>query len=544
MKILRLSRLIVAISLLPVLLFSAKLDSIEIVVSPPFPDTTDDIQGIGYRLLNKIHFNSRDFTVLRLNPLSLGSFVDSSSIAYAEVVLRSYPFWDDAKFIPLTPESTKWQLKIHDLWTMKVKASFRYVAERGEWSLGMEEENLLGLGAYFSAGYAHYVDRNWWRFATKFYGIPARGWDIAGYYNKIRKEWKTKMELLRPQIYNPNENLFFISARAESVSIQRFMSLAVPYDTTYRKKIGLYSEVLFKIKNKYAGIGMAVEQKTLNVEDTGYKYIIAPVIGRYSIFRNKFLQLRNLDNFSRIEDLSVGYELSLGCGYCSFWRCERFPPPTLPNRSAPFYGLPQSLVDIPEIVARMQIFARLGYNYANDKFYFGMNGGSKWILGDGESFFKIRFFVPASENSKWRFGIGLDCDLVFSGEKFFVADGRNGFRGFPLYYEVSQYKDERTFSKMTTELRYFPDFEFFTICPGFAAFMDVGAMNLGRSNAHYISDFGISIRLASTRSTTGNVNRFEFSYSPQTKKIGFTLDSGQAFSFFLPLEIAPMFKEE
>lgn len=553
--ILRILALTAIVNLLPILLFSAKLDSVYVIVSPPFPDTVGGIQGSAYKLLNNLHFASRDFTVLRLNPIPTGANVDSSSIAYAEAVLRSYPFWNEAKFTHLSPESTKWRLMVHDLWTTKINASFRYIAERGEWALGLEEENLLGLGMCLSAGYAHRINKNWWQFATILYGIPAKGWDIIGHHNQMGRQWETELELIRPQAYNPQGNLFFLSVRAESTRVVRYYSGAIPGYVIMKKFGQIYGEYLLRRGFFYFGLASGYDRRTYGclyendreneVSQPQYTSMIwCPTAARFSLYKRKFLQSKNVDNFGRVEDIPAGIKIGLSVG-------------TDIARKRSLSKTP-NFCELEAQLSRMSTF------------YIGGLIKYRFFLTNISTRCAARIFLPADTLSLYRIGIGLDRWEVSASSKedsemsryleYLVADGTIGFRGFPPYY-ITTLGDEALY-KLSGEIRIFPKIEFLTIRFGFAIFGDWGWIEPRRHQptdeykAHsqanirknyerdYLWDFGISLRLASTRSTTGNVNRFEISYSPQTKKISFTLDSGQAFSFFLPLEIEPLFSKK
>ncbi len=519
----------------------AQVDSIAVKVLPPYPKEKGII-GLGYSILNAIHLDSRPWTVKRLCPIKSKNETDSASFSDAERIMRSYPFWSDAK-IRLDKNSRKLDIAIQELWTTKLDLRLRYVADEFEWGGWLEEENFSGLGAYASVGYAHYIENNWWETAMKLYGFPTHKWDLSAYYNKNGGEWSAGGKFLGNENYIDNENLLFLSAEAESVSITRYYSGAVVRDTMDIDKISVTGEYLFNRKNFYLGIAAGYFDKSLRIHDRGGEwdcnpsiftfdtsYSWIPVMVRFSYLSRKFFQTKNVDNFSRFEDIPIGLSTTGAVGLN--------------------FGYKHNIDDDKKSASSAKVTGAFllgkSYNYIGFKYkamydyeYFGIH---------------FRTFAPTDSSSIIRFGAGADIMWLQSdfGDKYLVADGRTGFRGFPAYYEVA-YRNNEPFVKLSAEMRIFPKFEIFTLRPGFALFADAGGTYWNNpeiwseypyhKNDGWMVDFGASLRICSTRSSRGNVNRFEISYSPQTKTISFTIDSGQAQSFYLPLGLSSLLSE-
>jgi len=520
---------ILTISLFFSIPLTAQVESLNVEVIPPFPKAKG-IVGFGYSLLNTLHFDSKPWTVRRLCPISTGDSITTIQMDDAARILRSYPFWGDAQILS-NADSNVFTAQVQDLWTTKVNASLRYIVNELEWSLALEEENLGGFGAYISGGYAHNVDKDWWQFGTKIYGFPTRKWDLSGYYNRNGNEWQAGGSLLKPDERNPSGDLVFLSAGAESISINRYFSGGAPKDTVERDFKYAAVEYLFKIDKMYlGGAGGYIDKSLQNryVESgssaipithllSENSHIRVPLMIRFSLLSREFVQLRNLDNFKRIEDISLGWCADCAIGFDANSK------------------------------SRIEKFVVLSVSHATIHFerYWAWRTNLTSKYGDEELSFGLKTFSPIDTMSLMRLGISGEC-ILFSYrnlDKLLIVDGRNGFRGFPAYYAVQN--GDGTFLKISSELRLFPHFEFLTLQPGFALFADFGGVSeeFLPDRSGLIVDAGISLRLASTRSTTGNVNRFEFSYSPQTKTWAFTLDSGQAFSFYLPLGIGALLPE-
>ena len=505
------SRLTIStISLLAVVIVFAQVDSIAVQVLPPFPEEKG-IVGFGYSLLNALHLDSRPWTVKRLCPIKTGDTLTASCIQEAERIMRSYPFWNDAKIFPLG-DSSAVNIIVQELWTTKLNLSVKYVADRLEWGCWMEEENFAGLGAYASGGYANYIDKSWWETSMKVYGFPTHKWDLSAYYNRNDQEWSAGGRFFRNENYINAANLLFLSAAGESVSVPRYYSGAVAMDTIEVEKISAAGEYLIGKGRYYLGIAVGYLKKSLRTyysdepfSSNTYYQSYYPAMLRLSYLSRKFFQTRNVDNFVRIEDIPLGLSLTAAVGLNSGH-----------NKHALFTNFAGAFTT-------HNLYSYIGLKYKN-------------IYDYKICTMNFRAFSPLDSNSIFRLGAGIDIIWLTSdfGDKFLVADGRTGFRGFPAYYEVT-YSNDNPFTKLSTELRLFPRFEIFTLRPGIAFFVDAGGADWTHG---WMIDFGMSLRICSTRSSRGNVNRFSISYSPQTKTIGFIVDSGQALSFYFPLGLS------
>ncbi|MCD6418463.1 hypothetical protein J7M00_06755, partial [bacterium] len=397
-------------------------------------------------------------------------------------------------------------------------------ATQGISELITRKENFAGLGTYLSCGYAQYIERNWWETAMKLYGFPTRQWDLSGYYNRNGREWSAGGKFFKNANYIDSGNLLFAKIEAESVSVQRYYSGAVLRDTMDIEKNFASAEYLIGGGGFFYGVAAAYLKKSVlahrdsTSSNSAARWL--PLMFRISYFSRKFFQTRNVDNFSRIEDIPTGISATISAGY-DFKKSDG------------------------NISKKIPLYLELcgAAIFKNSYHYVGLKMEKKYDY-EIESI-KFRSFAPVDSSKIFRFGIGADVVWLQSdcGDRYFIADGRTGFRGFPAYYEVDY--DDNPFLKLSAEVRIFPQFEIFTLRPGIALFADAGGTYWGKvaedfhKNSGWMTDFGVSFRICSTRSSRGNVNRFEISYSPQTRTVGFTIDSGQALSFYRQFDLNP-----
>ena len=513
--------------------------SVEIL--EPFPDDSDFI-GIPYRIANFLHINSYPWTVRRLYPLKSGEKLDSLQIADAERILRAYSFWSDAK-IAVKRDSTLDKITVNELWTTKASASVSYLGEL-EWSLFLEEENFFGFGAYITAGYGHYIERDWWTFGSIVYGLPIHGTNWEAIYNRHRDEWSIKTGIGHFESQNPDDNcLSDFSFQGININKYLYLSGGEISDTLGLEEYKLSSEFLRKADTHYGGVSIGLIWKELKYPfgfnpsiyslqfiEPQSEFTFIPMILRYSNMSRKFVQMQNVNNFNRVEDIPIGYHLTLGLG-------GTIKSNIFDNGSG-----------TGEIRGLEQIYiSQLSASAIEFSTYFAASVGYRKFWDKTLANFRAKVFVPANVKSFVRLGFGLDYyNIEWVGQyNQLCLDGRTGLRGFSAFYNVSPV-DEAEFFKFTAELRVYPELEVCTIRPGFALFCDIGRLTeieteyLSTEDGDILLDIGLSLQICSTRSTVGNINRLDISYNPQTKAIGFTIDSGQMFSFFFPMAPKPL----
>ncbi len=491
---------------------AARVDSIRVTVHEPYPEAKG-IAGFVYSVLNLVHVNSKAGTVLRLCPLSVGDTVNQSLLRETERILRSYPFWCDAE---AQMESTTLAIDVQDAWTTKLEASLRYIAAETEWSVALEEENLLGLGAYLSAGFAHYIEGNWAELSGKLYGFPTKDLSPSLSFRKRNGEWKWALSLKSTSDSELAHLIIFSDVAAGSTSVPRFASGATPVDSLNARRWRGSAEALVRFGDVLGGVGAHYRLASLHattLPDTGYAVVAAAC--RLCLLGRAFRQMRNVDNLARAEDIPTGVLIDVAAGAAV---------ETNANEVSPLFAL------------RLGAATDLGCVY-----------GAASLDARIEPFeqslaLSARAFAPTKPQSPWRIGVAADLWRISSafGEKFIVADDRTGFRGLPAYFAVCDWNETQTLLKLSAEARLFPNVEVFTFRLGLAAFADAGYLP---SQDEALVDFGVGVRICSTRAARGSITRAEVSYSPQTGKVGFTLSTGQAFSFYLPLGISPLFTD-
>ena len=139
------------------------VNSLQMRREPVF-DTSDPDQDIAlYRLANRLHIVTRESTVREQLPFLLeGEDFVPLELIEAERVLRGNDWLYDARVVPIQRCGDRVDLMVvtRDVWTILPTVEFDLSGGESSWSLGVEDENLLGQGVTLGALYTEDVDRS------------------------------------------------------------------------------------------------------------------------------------------------------------------------------------------------------------------------------------------------------------------------------------------------------------------------------------------------------------------------------------------------
>ncbi|MEM0955195.1 MAG: hypothetical protein AAGI24_13715, partial [Pseudomonadota bacterium] len=127
-------------------------------------DTSDPSQNNAlYRLANRLHIVTRESTVREQLPFLVeGEDFVVLELIEAERVLRGNDWLYDARVVPIRRcgEQVDLMVVTRDVWTILPTVEFDLSGGETSWSLGVEDENLLGQGVTLGALYTEDVDRS------------------------------------------------------------------------------------------------------------------------------------------------------------------------------------------------------------------------------------------------------------------------------------------------------------------------------------------------------------------------------------------------
>jgi hypothetical protein len=251
------------------------------------------------------------------------------------------------------------------------------------------------------------------------------------------------------------------------------------------------------------------EYPALLPEDRRFIY---PFIG-FELLEDDYRTAENRDQFERTEDFLLGIRLSASLGFAS----EDFDS----DRNALLYRANFSrgfgAIETKALLLATGVSGRVEEGDAENTL---LTANARYYSQRSK---KRLFFM--SLQAAW----GSDLDL----DNLRVLGGSSGLRGYPLRYQSG---DSRFL--LSVEERYFTDWyplRLFRV--GFAAFADVGRTwgnnALGNESAGWLSDVGIGLRFAPTRSSGGEIVHIDLAFpldgDPTIDSVQLLIEAKQAF---------------
>ncbi len=143
-----------------------KITSITIISNPIFTDEEADTWL--YRLGNSIHINTKEYVVQQTLPFKVGDTISLELIAETERILRTKRYLRDAEvfyeFDCVDDKSIEIIINTWDNWSLKPTADFGRKAGENSYTIGIEDDNFLGLGIGSSIEYNSDPFRSGYRF--------------------------------------------------------------------------------------------------------------------------------------------------------------------------------------------------------------------------------------------------------------------------------------------------------------------------------------------------------------------------------------------
>lgn len=482
-----------------------------------------------FRMANKVHVKTQEAVVRRELLLDPGQPWDPFKGLESERNLRSLGIFRRADITPVEAPGGKLDLNVRtqDSWTTII--DFSAGTEGGEHflSYGASEGNLFGRGKAVSFNHEEKGDRH-------------------------RTEWNYD----DPRLLGSRVRLtpfYALTDKGDSIgvsAIRPFFSLDTPYATGASwertidesilwKDADEYSRFLQRTREVFGAYGTRLKQDAYVVQrlEAGWysrkddfhstddtvlgtlprsRELSGPMLG-YSWVQPRYIKETYVDRMERVEDFNMGNELSAFAG----WMGEA----TGSDRDRFTFNVmdQQGLFILPGRFFLAQV---------------GMNGrvaDQKW---DNAIFF-------ANLNAFWKAGTWLPHTLVghieantsrsLDGENQVILGGENGLRG----YKNNSFTGARSVLVNLEDRVFFPGEYFHLVRFGAAAFFDSGAVvpeGSGFSLKRFKSDVGFGFRMASTRSESGGVVRFDLAYAvndgPGRDRWVVAVKGSQAFQIF------------
>jgi hypothetical protein len=473
--------------------FVVPLDGIKIQTNPIF-DETDPETIFLHRFANWLHIDTRPEVISERLPFKTGDVVSQDELAEAERILRGQPFIRDASVVFSvqcnSEQGKEISIQTWDNWSLLPTISFGRKGGKNKFSIGMKEDNLLGLGIRTKLRYNSDDQRTGYELGLQ---APLSIIKHSSIYADL--EDNDDGQIINFVFDNPfyqtySEHMSYLSYFSDEHEQQiyqngndlnRFIFDGHRYDVaggwlwsadeglTKRVKMGLTLD-----KASFTLPELAIPEDLFYLpEDRDYSY---PWVG-IELFQSDYKVLSDIYLISQAEDINLGWHHDIKLGY------------EINGAGGYHFGIASSK----------------GYEINSGLLLLSLDGQANLITKE-----KDIFLLSASAEYFRRytplFGFYTRANLTTSQHQFMdtpVALGsESGVRGYPLQY---QHGDHNVSTSI--EARFYPNYNLYKILDfGFAAFADAGKAWGGESSVNnetnsVIASVGLGLRIYSNRSS-------------------------------------------
>ncbi|WP_455196732.1 BamA/TamA family outer membrane protein [Kaarinaea lacus] len=459
-----------------------------------------------FRLANAFHVTTRDSVIRRQLLFKPGDVYAHRVLAESERFLRANGYLVDAEIKPVRYDSTKNIVDIEvitqDSWTFTGSISFGREGGTNSFSAEISESNLFGFGKDLGLQFSSDVDRSETSISYKdplLFGTRNR---LALVYSDKSDGAKKYFALDRPFYSldtrwaggiaagtdNQTESLYELGKVYNQ--FQHYSEIAEAYlgfsrgyinKLVYRWRVGFEKELdEFSRNENYPNDPIPDDR------DFRFPYL------RFDLYEDQVIKTQRIHLIRRLEDLNLGNEAMIKVG----WSDEAF---GATNEGLVFES--RANMAFKPTVNQLLLFSPEFSGYLSE------TKAENTKLG-----FTSRYYLPNIKNQV--FYMALSAEYVENPylDEQVLLGGDSGLRGYPLRYQ----QGDRKFL-FTVEQRFYTSWNLFELANvGGLVFFDVGrAWFPGvekNPNTDILRDWGIGMRLASTRSSGAVVLHIDLAF--------------------------------
>jgi len=479
-----------------------------------------------YRLANRLHIITKDSVIEKQLLFKPGDLYSKRLADETARILRSNSYFYDASITPKNRQDGTVDLHVdtRDVWTLKPGISYSRSGGENKSSVNIEELNLFGRGQQIFVVRSKDVDRdstvfeffdrnvgpNWLsmrlRLADNSDGNSSFLSVVRPFY-ALDTRWAAGGTLLDEE---QEDTLYQLGEKAAEYRHERSYysafggwSAGLRNGWVQRYRVGIVND-----DNQFS----TVIDPTLPAAIPADRKLVYPYVG-IEILEDRFETTRNHDQIARTEDFLTGTRFSATLG----WSNESFGA----DRDALIYSVSagRSFGKLAESVLLLSAAAS-GRLESGDSVNSLLSVNARYYKQQSR---KRTLFATLSAT----YGNDLDLDNPVE------LGGDTGLRGYPLRYQSGDSK-----MLLTLEQRYFTDwypFRLFRV--GGAIFADAGRTwgdnPLGGEGLGWLSDVGIGLRLAGTRSGSRSMIHIDIAFplngDPSIDSVQFLVESKKSF---------------
>ncbi|PUA27018.1 MAG: hypothetical protein B0W54_19490 [Cellvibrio sp. 79] len=497
------------------------IEEIKINVHPVFDESNPKENNIVFRLINRLHINTKKQVIEKDLTFKKGDVLDKKLMEESERRLRERRYFAKAKITVVDPKddsatpNNQVQVDVREVWTLIPKISYSNAGGKSHYGYGLHDSNFLGLGKTVKIEQTSTEERT---SNAIVYRDPNFGADkqlalayadnsdgkeqefhFSNPFRSVRTPWTVGIDVKEYQredtLFNAGDEAWRFGHDGSYYSVFYGQRLNSSTDNrTHRWTVGW---------DKIADDFYVVPQSETNFSNEPPKdrdYNIAWI--EYAYLHNRFFEAVNVQQINRIEDINLGSQWRARVGsvmandeqldkstvvqldYSKAYRLSPNQLLTTKLSTSGFYSDKKSLHSISQ--------ADLTYHWQN--------------------FARGQFYILANEI----YGNNLFADMPLE------LGGDTGLRGYPARFMAG----DRS-RLLTVEQRYFGETEWFSLFHvGAAVFYDQGKVwgssNIPQNYQQTLRDVGIGLRISGTR--TGG--RDEGAHNVAHIDLAYPLDGG------------------
>ena len=463
-----------------------------------------------FRFVNGIHIVSRESTIASQLLFRPGERYDANSLRESERRLRTNGYLIDARIRPVAYADGKVDLEVltQDTWTLKPQFGFGRKGGSNTTSVGVEEQNFLGLGARLALTYQQNVDRKTRTLEYADNNLTADHWQLAAQLADNSDGAKQALRVERP--------FYALDSRwATGVSLRNETRIDSVYDLgqiverfqTHEREATAYGGWSAGLHDgwttRWSGGITFDERQASDVEGAtpatrlpADRKLVYPWIGVEAV-QDDFREERNFNLIGRVEDVALGTQAKLRLGFAT--------------RAL---GSDRDALVFDGIASK-------GFQWTRSNTWLVAAAATGRVehgtLADAVFSAATRYHWRQTARYSLYASLALDHGVNLDVDKQLTLGGDNGLRGYPLRYRTGQGR-----WLFTVEQRAFTDwypFRLFSV--GAAAFFDMGAVS-GSSLVQappppqppnkVLRDIGFGLRIGNMRSALGNIVHIDIAH--------------------------------
>ncbi len=484
-----------------------KVAELDVTSHAIFDESEPDILAI-HRWANWLHINTQEDVVESRLPFKEGDEITAQDVAEAERLIRNEPYLRDAVVdILQTCDGTnnvKVEVRTWDNWSTLPTLNFSRKGGENRFAVGLNEDNLLGMGIRTRLLYQSDAQRTGYRFsfrspvpyvdyATAFLDIEDNddGQRVQLTYDQPFYTYSTEFSVFADLLLDKRTEEVFQNGETRNFYMFDGRSATLSYGRLWDKTSHDIRRVVFGVTLDEAEFSTPQPLSLVDQQNLPENRKFAYPWTEFQWLQADYQVLRDVYLINQKEDINLGWQHHLKLGVESAH-----------NTSDAALGYHLSLISHKGfqwqdslLLFDAQLQADIDVAERN---YWQLTGQGEYFYRANELFgLYAKLAVLASDN---RYG---DFTNALGGE--------NGLRGYPLQY---QHGDNSV--SATAELRYYPQLNVLKLFDmGFVAFVDSGRAWSGKAaldneQDRLLSSAGIGARIYSNRSSHRNVIHLDF----------------------------------